>query len=215
MPRKYCKLTSSFVGKEFGRLKVVSWTRTNDERGKRRTMVVCTCRCSKIVTIRLDSLVSGKTTSCDCYRAEQALKANTTHGLSFGTAGTPEYAVWVAIKNRCYNPKSPYYKFYGGRGIIMCDKWRKDFVAFLKDVGRRPNPKLTLDRVNNSKGYEPGNVRWTTRKVQSRNMRSNVNITFRGRTQCISAWAEEVGVTHATLSYRLKNWSVEKALTKR
>ena len=86
---------------------------------------------------------------------------------------TPEYDIWKAMKQRCANPNCKEFKDYGGRGITVCAEWAKDFGAFIASVGRRPAKGLTLDRIDNSKGYEPGNVRWATRAEQSRNRRVN------------------------------------------
>jgi hypothetical protein len=88
-----------------------------------------------------------------------------THGMS----STPEYFAWAAMLSRCHNPANPRYDDYGGRGITVCDRWRADFAAFLADVGRRPSPAHSLDRIDNDRGYEPGNCRWATAYVQARN----------------------------------------------
>lgn len=97
-------------------------------------------------------------------------KQNQIHGMST----TPEYRVWVSIKQRCYNPNYRYYKDYGGRGIRVCDRWLYSFVAFFKDMGKRPGPKYTIERVDNDGNYELGNCKWVTRKEQQNNTRKNV-----------------------------------------
>src|SRR3990172_7486388 len=83
----------------------------------------------------------------------------------------PEYRIWASMKQRCHNPRDQSYQYYGARGIVVCDQWRKSFKVFLGDVGLRPSPKLQLERINNNKGYEPKNVRWATCKEQTRNRR--------------------------------------------
>lgn len=101
-----------------------------------------------------------------------------THGMR----NTPLYAIWCAIIQRCTNPNDPAYPNYGGRGITICDQWRHDFVAFRDHVGDPP-PDLTLDRIDNDRGYEPGNVRWATRAEQNRNRRAHVHPQAR-KTHC-------------------------------
>jgi hypothetical protein len=85
--------------------------------------------------------------------------------------GTPAYKLWTAIKQRCLNPNYPRFCDYGGRGITICDEWRRSFEAFYEHVGDRPAPHLSLDRIDNNRGYEPGNVRWATRSTQMKNRR--------------------------------------------
>src|ERR1700684_2689322 len=116
---------------------------------------------------------------------------------------------------RCCNPKQKHYDKYGGRGISVCDHWLASFDNFNADMGARPTLKHTLERVDNDGNYEPGNCKWATKKEQSRNTRTNVNITFNGETMCLSAWAEKVGLDRRTLDYRIRvyKWPLAKALT--
>ncbi len=127
-----------------------------------------------------------------------------------------EYRTWAHMMARCHNPKHPQFKNYGARGIRVCKKWFDNFPAFLRDVGLKPAPKLELDRINNSKGYSPTNVRWTTRTVQMGNTRYARRLTYRGRTQAMSAWAREIGITYQSLAKRLRvGWTVAEAVTLR
>jgi hypothetical protein len=115
---------------------------------------------------------------------------------------------------RCYNENSPSYYNYGQRGIVVCDRWLASFQAFYDDVGPSPGRGYSLDRIDNNGNYEPGNVRWATTKQQSRNKRTNVNLTFDSRTMTLADWAKEVGLTGSTIYYRLTSgMSVEEALT--
>jgi hypothetical protein len=136
----------------------------------------------------------------------------TAHGHSKG-AGSPTYQTWRNMRSRCENPNVPAYKNYGGRGITVCERW-KTFENFLADMGERPEG-MTIERIDNDRGYEPGNCRWATYNEQARNMRSNQRITLNGETKCLTEWAEQYGIKMPTLWARLRmGWSVEEALTK-
>ena len=129
---------------------------------------------------------------------------------------TAEYRAWYNMIVRCTNSKYKNYHRHGGRGIKVCDRWVGSFGAFLEDMGKKPNPSLTLDRIDNDGDYTPENCHWATRKQQSRNSRQNHNVTFQGRTQCLAAWAEETGVKAGVLHKRLKRgWSTERTLTEK
>lgn len=126
----------------------------------------------------------------------------------------PEYEAWRSIRGRCLNPNDQAYPSYGGRGITICDDWRDSFPAFLRDVGPRPSAEHSIDRIDNNQGYEPGNVRWSTRTEQGRNKRNNHLLTLNGETRCVSEWAEVIGIQATTLFRRIrKGWTVERALT--
>ena len=138
-----------------------------------------------------------------------------THGHTLGYgAGVPvtrTYRSWMHILQRCTNPKSHVYRFYGGRGIKVCARWRR-FENFLADMGTR-GPGMTIERIDNAGHYEPGNCRWATQKEQGFNRRSNRLITFYGETKTLTQWAEGLGIDAATLAYRVKHWPLVTALT--
>lgn len=128
-----------------------------------------------------------------------------------GKCGTKVYRAWEALRNRCENPNNRAYADYGGRGITVCERWSK-FANFLHDMGE-PLPGQSIDRIDNDKGYGPENCRWASRKEQNRNKRSLHLITAGGRTQLLSQWAEELGVTHRAILGRIKTgWSEEEAV---
>lgn len=116
---------------------------------------------------------------------------------------------------RCTNPKRPDYRFYGGRGITVCDRWLASFAAFLSDMGSRPGPEGTsIDRIDNAKGYGPDNCRWATIHEQMQNTRGTRLIAFEGRSMGIAAWAREIGINKESLRTRLlRGWTIEAALT--
>lgn len=136
------------------------------------------------------------------------------HGnIKHGGCGTLTYARWKSMMARCHNPNATNYKYYGALGISVCERWH-DFPAFLDDMGECASRSMTLDRIDNSKGYEPGNCRWVTQAEQNKNRSHCVLLTFNGITQNVTDWAEFVGISSNALSQRLYlGWSVERALT--
>ncbi len=139
-----------------------------------------------------------------------------THGESGGghlPRATHEYRAWCGMVARCHVPTNRAYPRYGGRGVAVCERWRV-FENFLSDMGRKTSPAHTLDRIDNAKGYRPGNCRWATTAEQARNRRSCRIVTFRGAARPMTDWANEVGISVQLLSYRLRaGWPVERAIT--
>jgi len=132
-----------------------------------------------------------------------------THGLS----GTKTYMAWADMKQRCLNPNNNLFKWYGQRGITVCDKWLV-FENFLSDMGKPPTHDHTLDRIDNDGDYSPNNCRWATWKEQGQNRRSNRFLTHKNKTLNVTQWSEIISVNKNTLTYRLKRgWTVERALT--
>lgn len=126
----------------------------------------------------------------------------------------PEYQVWNQMKFRCSNPNATGYENYGGRGISVCAEWISSFDAFLRDMGPRPSKQHTLDRIDVNKGYEPGNCRWATQKVQSRNTRANHIVTLDGVRMTLAEAVELAPVTYNTVLYRLKRgWALSDAVS--
>ena len=164
------------TGHVYGRLTV----RCRDDaagpasKGK-RTRWVCVCECggSKVATGH--ELASGDTRSCGCIKKEELALRARTHGMT----RTPTYRSWQAAKERCHNPKSSNFDRYGAHGIEMCERWRNSFPAFLEDMGSRPEG-MTLDRLDQCKGYEPGNVQWATPAEQSVNRGTTKLYRWRG-----------------------------------
>jgi hypothetical protein len=142
------------------------------------------------------------------------INCNNSFAVTHGGRYSPEYNSWVNMKARCYNEKHPKFPAYGAKGITVCAEWRDDFAAFYAYVGPRPSPTHSIDRMNGSCGYQPGNVRWATKAEQSINRPGFVRIfTANGKTQTLSAWAIELGVNRRTLTDRLnKGATIEDML---
>lgn len=137
-------------------------------------------------------------------------RKNEKHGM----IDAPEYVAWSGMIDRCHNPKNRRFRSYGGRGIIVHDPWRTSFKAFLSEVGLRPSRLHSLDRIDNERNYEPGNVRWASPKQQAANRRTTRAITINGETASVSEWARRTGIKRNTLDHRLaRNWPTAELLT--
>lgn len=200
------------TGTQFGLLKVIGfagmfWS------GHRQKYAYwwCRCKCGKLRRVRGNWLVTGNTASCGCTIGF----ASTRHGHTRNRTPTCTYTAWANMIRRCCDKKDMAYKNYGGRGIAVCKAWLESFDVFLADMGRKPTRKHSLDRIDVNGNYEPTNCRWATTKEQARNKRNNHLLTYNGVTQCMAAWAEQVGVSRSTLDARINRhrWSVAKAVT--
>ena len=157
-------------GIKFGRLTVVS---KNGRDKNYNTKWNCRCDCGTLVVVIGDSLKRGASGSCGCLNKELASKRAKKHGQS-GVIRSREYSAWSHIKTRCYDVDYPKYCDYGGRGIMVCDRWLESFESFFEDVGPSPSEKHSIDRwPNNDGNYEPGNCRWATKGQQARNRRTS------------------------------------------
>lgn len=171
----------------------------------------CHCECGRVYITSYAVLKNPTNRSCGCYHDEVCGKATITHGMS----RTPEFEIWLGIKDRCFCTTDHAYGDYGGRGITMHPTWVESFEQFYKDVGPRPSPQHTIDRYPNNNGnYEPGNVRWATKKQQANNRRSNRMITVNGVTKTLMQWGESTGFGWGVIKRRLDmGWDEESAVT--
>lgn len=195
------------TGTRSGRL-VVDFLHT---RGAGRLLWACRCDCGGSKVLPTNALIGKrKTLSCGCLQREAASQTRTTHGLT----GTYLYRTWSQIIQRCTNPNNPAFQNYGGRGIKIDPVWRESFLAFKDAIGDRPSSAHSLDRVDNSGDYVPGNLRWASRTEQARNRRSNRLITANGVTRTLAEWIELSGMQPTTIERRLKRgWPPHEAVT--
>lgn len=187
-------------GRRFGRLLVQRRGESGrNTYGRPITKWVCKCDCGKESLVITNKLLSGRTTSCGCFHKERLSVQATTHGKR----RTRAYSSWTHMKDRCLNPANPKFHLWGGRGITVCDEWRDSFEAFHGHLGDCP-PGMTLDRIDNSRGYEPGNVRWATPAQQSNNTRQVKKIAYRGEEKTMTEWAHVFGCSRDAIKLRLR-----------
>jgi hypothetical protein len=202
----------NLIGRVFHRLTVVSRAPNRGTGTKTKAQWHCKCACGKLATLAGYSLKSGNTKSCGCLKREANIRNGKRLNRRHGMTGTRVHNIWCCMHQRCYDPKHKSYDLYGGRGILVCERWHT-FENFLLDMGNPPN-HLTLDRIDNEKGYEPGNCRWATLIEQANNRRDNVRIEAFGRIETIANWSREVGLAESTILQRIgKGMTSEMALS--
>lgn len=189
------------AGNRYGDLTVLSYVRTSTKGAS----WLCICDCGNETTVRANSLRKGHTKSCGCLQIKKAR----THGLSHSA----EYRAWDAMKRRCLNKRTRFYSLYGGRGIKVCDRWKQDFQAFFDDMGARPSPRHSIDRIDNDGDYEPENCRWALQTDQIRNRRNSIRFAVMGELLTQSEMADRYGIPFGTLRSRLRRgWSIDRAI---
>jgi hypothetical protein len=151
----------------------------------------CLCDCGASTTASTPALRGGKKVSCKCYQRERRLTRGITHGQSHSRT----YNSWAAVVQRCTNSANHKYKKYGGAGINVCTRWRS-FENFLADMGARPQG-TTIDRIDNLKGYEPGNCRWADARTQAINRRRTILVDYRGERMCLFDWSKKLDLPYA------------------
>lgn len=183
------------VGKKINRLTILK--ESNCKKHNRITLV-CKCDCGNIIDVTQNSLYKGNTKSCGCIRIEKP--NHTTHNLRDSSL----YNVWANIKQRCYNEKFGKYSDYGGRGIIVCDEWKNDFLEFYNwCIVNGYKKGLEIDRKNNDGNYEPNNCHFVTRSGNMRNTRANVVIEYNGKKKTMKEWAIDLGIPYMRLQQRI------------
>jgi len=197
-------------GQRFGRLTIIKEVEhLRQPNGGYRRMFLCKCDCGNEKVVRLSSLMNGDTSSCGCYKKEVASNAERCHHES----KTRLYNCWQRIKNRCYRESNHNYKFYGARGIKVCDEWKDDYFKF-KDwaITNGYQENLTIDRIDPNGNYEPSNCRWITQKEQTRNMRSNTIVDIKGVKFTLSELCEVLQIFYPTAVKRINKAIKNKQL---
>lgn len=200
------EMVKDLTGKKFGRLTVLSFAGHRN----RRTYWHCVCDCGEHKIIRADGLTSGASKSCGCGQKERAAEIghkNKTHGMR----ATRLHKIYTGMKQRCLNPNNNAYMRYGGRGITICNEWLSDITAFFKwAIENGYNDSLTLDRIDNHKGYSPDNCRWATYREQTLNR----NVSIKIGEKFLADMAKECGIKYHTLYSRVKKgMNLEDALS--
>lgn len=173
----------------------------------------CICDCGKIVVVNSQDIRTGHTISCGCYHKEMMKRCASSFTFKHGQSNNKLYRAWDAMVRRCKNPSDVNYKNYGGRGINVFPEWLS-FIPFAEYMGQPPSKIYSIDRIDNNKGYEPGNVRWALVKEQCNNKRNNHRLEYNGETKTLTQWAEFLGLSRWTISSRLaRGWNIEKALS--
>ncbi|XIW73885.1 hypothetical protein AB2F28_23195 (plasmid) [Escherichia coli] len=191
------------TGKRFGKLVALKYSGISNKQGR---LWDCICDCGNTCLVSYGKLNHGATISCGCvYNAHR--RSVKPHGMS----KTPIYRIWLGMRERCEKPTHHAYKWYGGRGIKVCERWQI-FENFYADMGERPEG-MSLDRKDVNGDYEPENCRWATFEEQANNTRSNLILEHKGEKLTLSPWAKRAGIQTSTLHYRIKKgWPLDRAL---
>jgi hypothetical protein len=187
------------VGLRFGKLTVLRFVGIKQV-GQHSTLLL-RCDCGTEVERYTNTL--RKSAACPKCQAALMRERYTRHGMR----GSPEYSSWRSAKDRCHNEKSKDYVRYGAKGIHMHPAWRESFEDFMAHIGPRPDG-TSLDRIDNSRGYEPGNVRWATQRQQAANRRNSTYIEVNGRSVLLADYARELGITTCAAHMRLKRGKI-------
>ena len=201
------KIRNDLTGNRYGRLTAIKCVGIDENH---HSQWLCKCDCGNEKVVLGNSLVTGRTRSCGCLYTDTRHTASKTHGLS----RTRLFHIWAAMQSRCRNENNRDWRYYGGKGVTVCEEW-KDFCVFAEWAHRNGYKEdLTIDRIDVSKGYSPDNCRWADAITQMNNTTRNRYIEFNGETRTLEMWSREVGIPARLIRQRLEHgWSTERALT--
>lgn len=196
---------TDITGHRFGRLVAIEYLGHSKWK--------CLCDCGNEHITAYNALNKGMTLSCGCYHRE-VCSNKPAHNRTHNMKDTPEFNIWSMMKNRCTNPNCNRHQFYKDKGIKVCDRWLgpNGFQNFILDMGMRPGPSYSIDRIDNDGDYTPENCRWATKKEQSNNQSRNLIVNYNGREQTLALWCDELGLNYKRTWRRLKlGWSPARA----
>lgn len=198
-------------GMKFGKWEIIEEIPAKIISNKPRRMFRCKCECGNIGEVQLACLLNGHSTSCGCVQKQRASEANLTHGLS---DKHPLYGIWKNMKKRCNNPSATEYKNYGGRGISVCDDWKRFEPFYNWAIYNGWQSNLTIDRIDCNGNYCPENCRWVSMNVQMNNTTRNHYINFNGTVYTLSTLAQELNIPYNIVRYRIStcNWNVQQLI---
>jgi hypothetical protein len=197
-------------GTRFGFLTVL---RESTIRQYRQVSWLCSCDCGRSHVVAASSLFSGNTTSCGCRKGITRAKQLLKHGhCQRGMKRSKIYAAWANIWRRTTDPKNDHFEFYGGRGIVVCERW-SEFESFLADMGEPPSPKHSIERIDNNGPYSPDNCRWIPLADQAKNKRTTRWVVWHGQRMCFEDACRSEGISSKIVYKRMKRgWPLDRAL---
>lgn len=203
------KMIKDYTNEKYGRLTVIKFV----ERKNHKTYWKCQCECGNEIILPIAYLTSGDTKSCGCLRKE--ICSIREKNKSF-IKNKRLYRIWQDMKRRCYNKKRPAYRYYGAKGVKICNEWKisfKNFQEWAITNGYKDN--LTIDRINNNGNYEPNNCRWVTRKEQNNNMSTNHIVEYKGKKYTLAKLAETYNLNYNLIKSRIRyNWNINDIVEK-
>lgn len=195
---------TDLTGDKFGFWTVLK--RDTPRKGARNSYWLCECKCGTIKSISRSSLISGKSQSCGCKPNENRKGINKTHGMS----GTRLFHEWCSMKRRCKTRNGKDAPSYYSKGITVCAEWSNSFLSFYNwAISNGYNDSLTIDRIDNSKGYSPNNCRWVTIEEQTRNRTNTIFVMYKGKKTCLRTLCTSIGFPYKTAHRRYTRWKTK------